>query len=418
MDEGTQKLQPNDRLVSLDALRGFDMIWIMALDTLAHRWAKVSDSPVAHFFDVQLEHAKWAGFTFYDLIFPLFIFIMGAAMAFSVPKTIERYGRATAVRRIVVRGMILFLLGLFYYGGLTSEWPHIRLLGVLQRFGLVYIAAGLMFCFLRPRSLVVVCVSILIGYWALLTFVPIRDVQLELNALAPKIGPIADVPKDPEAEWVWQKDVAARARGVYDSTTETTTGRFDRGLNLTNHLDFQYLPGDRLFWDPEGLLSTLPAIASCLLGTFAGLWLRDANTSWQQKLIWLCIAGALGISLGWLWGLQFPVIKKIWTSSYVLVAAGWSCLLLSLFYYIVDVRKWRRWCEPFIWVGMNPIALYLAFNIVDFYSIAKRFVGGDVARWTDQFCVGYSAVLEAFVAFIFVVLLARFLYQQKIFLRL
>ena len=419
MNVTTQASPASSRLVSLDVLRGFDMIWIMALDTLVHSLGKVNNSIIVRFLNGQLEHAQWAGFTFYDLIFPLFVFIMGAAMVFSLTKIIERNGRRVAVKRILIRGAILFVLGLLYYGGVTYEWPHIRLLGVLQRLGLVYIVTGLLFCYLRPRALVVSCFAILIGYCALLTFIPIRNVQLDIKPLETRLGPIGDPPKDRAARWEWQAKLLPQARELYYATPERVRDRFEPGLNVANHFDFEHLPGSFLFWDPEGLLSTIPAIASSLLGVFAGFWLRHPNFSWKQKVVWLFIAGVLAIALGWLWGLQFPVIKKIWTSSYVLVAAGWSFILLALFYYLVDVRQWRRWCALFLWIGMNPITLYLAFNFVDFYGAARRLVGGNVGAFVNRtLAPGYSDVLTAAVAFILVVLLARFLYQRKIFLRL
>src|ERR1051325_2687767 len=390
--------QAQTRLVSLDVLRGFDMIWIMALDTLVHSLGKVNNSPLVRFLDTQLEHAEWAGFTFYDLIFPLFVFIMGTAMVFSLPRMMERYGRRSAVKRILVRGAIMFVLGLLYYGGLTFEWPHIRVLGVLQRLGLVYTTTALLFCYLRPRALLVTCAAILIGYWALLTFVPIRNVQLDIKPLEAKLGPIGDPPKDRPARWEWQAKLRSQASELYYATPDWVRGRFEPGLNVANDFDFDHLPGSVLFWDPEGMLSTLPAIASCLLGVFAGFWLRNPNFTGKPKVMWLCLAGVLAIALGWLWAIQFSIIKKIWTSSYVLVAAGWSLILLALFYYLVDVRQWRRWCALFVWVGMNPITLYLAFNFIDFYGFARRFVGGNVATFVNnRIGQGYSDVLTAAV---------------------
>jgi predicted acyltransferase len=195
-----------------------------------------------------------------------------------------------------------------------------------------------------------------------------------------------------------------------------TAGNFAEGHNLANWIDSQYLPlrkwdGDH---DPEGLLSTLSAIANCLLGVFAGMALRDAKTSQMRKVALLAGAGVALACLGWLWNLQFPVIKKIWTSSFVLVTCGYGSLLLAGFYLVVDVWGWRRWATPFVWIGMNPITIYMMNNLVDIEGIARRFVGGDLNRYFGNF--GELAVAVA--SLLITLTVARFLYQRKIFLRL
>jgi predicted acyltransferase len=394
------------RLAALDALRGFDMFWILGADALVHALSEVHGSAVARFFAGQLDHKEWAGFAFYDLIFPLFIFISGVSLVYSLSRQIAQQGRATAARHVVIRGVVLFLIGIFYSGGFTNPWPDLRLLGVLQRIALAYTGAGLLFCFLRPRALAAVCAALLVGYWALLTFVPIRDFQLEKAALAARLGTA--------------KPTLAQVESAFAGTTARVTGRFDFGLNLTNHLDFQYLPGRKYdtYWDPEGYLSTLPAVATCLLGVFAGLLLRRTDLDDARKLRALLIAGAIALALGWLWHLQFPVIKKIWTSSFVLVAGGYSLLLLGAFFYVVEIRLWRGWCVPFIWIGMNPITLYVANNVIGFRRLAQRFAGGDIKAWCDATLgAGAGQGLLAIVGLALMFVLARFLYQRRIFLR-
>ena len=194
------------------------------------------------------------------------------------------------------------------------------------------------------------------------------------------------------------------------------SGNFQEGQNLANNVDKQFLPlfkwdGDH---DPEGLLSTLPAIATCLLGVFAGLLLRDPAVSDQKKVYWLLGAGVGGVVLGFLWGIQFPVIKKIWTSSYVLVAGGYSCLFLATFFQIIEIWKIRKWALPFVWIGVNPLTIYLAHNMVDFKMLANRLVGGPIkAGFGDYADVVVTITITAF-SFAFV----RYLYNRKIFLRL
>jgi predicted acyltransferase len=192
--------------------------------------------------------------------------------------------------------------------------------------------------------------------------------------------------------------------------TFTNGGNFAEGANLTNQFDAQWLPGRKYNGDhdPEGILSTLPAIASALLGVLAGQWLQSSATA-ARKAGTLAIAGAISLALGWAWSWQFPVIKKLWTSSFVLVAGGWSAMLLALFYWIIEIRRRRAWATPFVWIGMNPITLYLTVNLVQLRSVASRFTGPiphGPLEWIGP-AVGF-ALLLAF---------ARFLYKRGIFLR-
>jgi predicted acyltransferase len=392
--------------VSLDALRGFDMFWILGGDFVMQVLGAMSGGGPLQTLGNQFEHKAWAGFAFYDLIFPLFVFIVGASLVFSLTRLVESHGRATAVKRVLRRGALIFLLGVFYSGGVTNAWPDIRLLGVLPRIALAYTAAGLLFCFLKPRALAGVTVALLVGYWALLTFVPIREVQLERTALPAQMG-VA-------------KPTLEQARAFYEGTTARVTGGYEPGRNLSNHLDFEYLPGRKydLYWDPEGLLSTLPAIATCLLGVFAGLLLRRSDVGDRQKVMWLAVAGVVALAAGFTWGLQFPVVKKIWTSSFVLVAGGWSLLLLAAFYYIVDVRKWRGWCQPLVWVGMNAITLYVASSLLGYRRIAQRLAGGDVKTFFDSIAPRAGDLVLGLTAIALMLWLARFLHRRQIFLRL
>jgi predicted acyltransferase len=405
----------SQRLMSVDALRGFDMFWIIGADSLVYALSRMSPSRPTTLLADQLEHAEWEGFHFYDLIFPLFVFIVGVSLVFSLTKTIQQAGRAEALKRVFRRSILLFAVAIFYSGGFTSPWPDIRLMGVLNRIALAYFFAGLLFCFLKPRLLVAIAVAILVGYWGVMTFTPIRDIQLtksNLAQLAEKAGDtktaaLFNEDRNPSA--VKDSPAWAAAEKMFYATTNRVTGKFDKGLNLANHVDFEYLPARKYdtFFDPEGFLSTIPAVATCLLGVFAGLLLRNQAVTDQRKVVFLIAFGIAGVMLGWLWNGQFPVIKKIWTSSYVLVAGGYSAILLGVFYLIVDVWKTRAWCQPFVWMGMNSITIYLASNILGgFRKLAARFAGGDVRTFFDA-----HGLLLAFW-------LVHFLYKRKIFLRL
>src|SRR5688500_14828933 len=235
------------RVASVDALRGFDMFWIIGADALFYALNKLGGGDAKSligFFATQLDHVQWAGFRFYDLIFPLFVFIVGVSIVFALTKRLNEHGRAAATSQILRRALILYLFGIFSYEGVAKGWEGVRLLGVLQRIAICYLVTAFAFIYFKPKALVALCASLLIGYWALMTFVPV-----------PEVG----------------------------------AGNFAEKKNLANYIDKHYLPlfkwdGDH---DPEGLLSTLPAIASCLLGVFAGLWLRRPDVDGRRKVTML-----------------------------------------------------------------------------------------------------------------------------------
>jgi predicted acyltransferase len=370
-----------ERIISVDALRGFDMVWILGGDGAMWMLEDMTRdkgpvvSGIGSFVAAQLNHAPWEGFRFYDLIFPLFIFITGIAIVLSLTRLVEREGKRKAHLRVLRRALLLYGLGLLYYGGISDGLTGVRLMGVLQRIALCYLFASLMFLNFNLRGLVAAFVALLVGYWALMTFVPV-----------PGIG----------------------------------AGSFAPDANLANWIDAHYLPG-RL-WDgtrdPEGLLSTLPAIGTCLLGVFAGLLLKDSRLRPQQRSLWLIGAGVILLVAGYLWALQFPIIKAIWTSSFVLVAGGYSAILLGVWYQIIDVSGYKNWPTIFVWLGTNAITLYLLNEVVGFQPVAARVVGGEVAAFFDQtVATGTGALVTYLVGMVFAVALARFLYQRKIFLR-
>lgn len=369
------------RIASIDALRGFNIFWIIGADgaVLALRDMMVNKGPVASaiggFLGTQMSHVAWEGFRFYDFIFPLFIFITGVSVVFSLSSLVEREGSRRAHMRVLRRSLLLYALGVLYYGGFSQHWDDIRYVGVLQRIGICYLFASLILLNGGLRGVVVAFVSLLLGYWALLTFVPV-----------PGIG----------------------------------AGSFAPDANLANWLDAHYLPG-RL-WDrtrdPEGMLSTLPAIATCLLGVMAGILLKQDAIAPQSKTLWLFGAGVVTTAAGYLWGLQFPVIKAIWTSSMVLVAGGYSLMLLGAMYQIVDVWGYRRWSLAFVWIGANAITLYFINSVLGFQPFALRFVGGDLGGLLDRLTMpGMASFVSHLVGLAIAVALAAYFYRRKIFLR-
>ncbi len=359
-----------ERLMSLDALRGFDMFWIAGGGTLFKAFHGLGSDGVSGFIANQLSHRDWDGFVFEDLIFPLFVFMMGVAAVYSLGKIAGTEGSKAAHVRLLRRTVVLFLLGVFYSGGLSHHYSETRFLGVLQRIALCYGFAGLVVLHLKPRGMVAVFLALMLGYWALLTFVP--------------------------------------APGQ-------ATASFEVGKNWPNYIDAHFLPGKPYndTWDPEGLLSTLPAFGSGMLGIFAGLLLRDRRFTQQKKAAFLFAGGLILLAVGYTWGHQFPIVKKIWTSTFVLVAGGYSCLLLAAFYWVIDIQGWRAWTPPFIWVGSNALGVYFAAQIIPWQKLAERLVGGEIQARMGA----YGDLLIAVTAVTLLVLFARYLYKKQIFLR-
>jgi predicted acyltransferase len=372
---------PPPRLASVDALRGVDMILIIsgAPIALSLRDMMAGGGPVlaaaGELLAEQFEHAPWEGLRFYDLLYPLFIFVVGVVIPFSLTQAVARHGLLGAHWRVLYRSAALILLGFLYYGGFSNRWPDIRLLGVLQRIGLCYLFASLLFLHLRLRGLIVSFIVLVVGYWALMTFVPL-----------PEIG----------------------------------AGSYSETANLARWIDERFLPGEKLYgaFDPEGLLSTLPAIGTALLGVFAGLVLQDSRLGPRQRVLWLAGGGVALLAAGALWSLQFPVIKSIWTSSYVLVTGGLSALLLAAFYQVVDVWGYRRWATAFVWVGANAILLYVIDELLRFHRLAARLVGGDIGDFLNAYLAqGAGQFIRNLLGMGLAVALAGFLYKRAVLIR-
>jgi predicted acyltransferase len=398
----------SERLLSLDALRGFDMFWILGGDALARALKNMNETKITSTISTQLSHVDWEGFRFYDMIFPLFVFMAGVSTVYSLAKANEQGGRARAMRRIFVRTILLFLCGIFYSGGFSRTWPDIRVLGVLQRIAIGYGGAALIYLFVgphRPKTIIAITISILVGYWAALTFIPYPDIRLTKEGLEPLIAKAGG---------------STNPTDILAHVSTTTKGHYEKGYNLTNYIDWRYLPGRKYdtYFDPEGILSMIPAIASALLGIISGWLLRESNLN-QIAKPFLLIAIGLGLAaLGYQWGMSFPVIKKIWTSSFVLVAGGLSMALLGLFYLIIDVAGLKFWIWPFVWIGSNAITLYLLSNLMGFGKIAERLVGGDVSLFFNEtIAKGAGGLIQVIVTLLLVIITARFLYRHKIFLR-
>lgn len=360
------------RLFSLDALRGFDMFWIMGAEEFFHALFKANGSSFLGTISNELTHPAWNGFHFYDLIFPLFLFIAGVATPYSVGRELEKgKTKQQVLWRVVKRGLILVLLGIIYNNGLQLKpFAEIRFASVLGRIGLAYMFANIIYIYSKQRMQIIWVFTILIGYWLLLKFTS-----------APGFPP-------------------------GDLTMEG---------NFASYIDRMIAPGKLYLGihDPEGLMSTIPAIATGLLGILTGNFLKNGLMAPSKKALWMAVTGIVFLGLAHLWDLDFPINKNLWTSSFVLNTGGYSLVLLSVFYYIIDVLGYKQWAFFFKVIGMNSILIYMSGRFINWEYTTNGFF-----KWLGQ-SVGdpYSIVIMA-VCFVLVKwAFLYFMYRKKIFLR-
>ncbi|MEA1950542.1 MAG: DUF5009 domain-containing protein [Planctomycetota bacterium] len=361
------------RLESLDVLRGFDMFWIIGGCSFLLAVANYIGNPaIIETVKWHTKHVGWEGFAAIDLVFPLFVFITGATMPFSIRAKIERgEPKWRLYRRLARRTILLLLLGLL--GKLLSlDFANLRPLSVLGLIGMAYLIAGLVVINRGPRGQAAWAVGILMGYWAALMFIPV-----------PGIG----------------------------------AGMFTPGGCLCGYIDYNLLPG-KLYqgvFDPEGILTWIPAAAMALIGAQAGNLLRanPASQRGYRNFFTLAASGIVLLAIGWGWGQWFPIIKAIWSTTFVLFAAGWSLLLLSICYLFIDV--WReRWLGfVFIPIGMNAITIYVAGGFVDFGYTAERIFGGLEQAASENL----APVIATLGVVVVKWMLLFFLYRKKIFIR-
>ena len=363
---------PKQRLYSLDALRGFDMFWIAGGEGIFHTLAKITGSPFWKTMSDQFEHPDWNGFHFYDLIFPLFLFIAGVATPYSVGRELEKgTAKQKLLLRVIRRGLVLVLLGIIYNNGLKIHpLAEVRFCSVLGRIGLAYMFANIIYLYTKQRGQAIWFASLLIGYWLLLRF--------------------TSAPGFPAGDLTMQG-------------------------NFASYIDRSIIPGKLYLTihDPEGLMSTIPAIGTGLLGILAGQLLKNSSLSGGAKAGRLAIAGVISLVLALGWNVVFPINKNLWTSSFVLCVGGISLLLLAAFYYIIDVRGYRRWAFFFTVIGMNSILIYLSGHFINWKYATDGFftwVGQLVGSPWDAFAMVICLLIVKW-AFLY------FLYKKKVFLR-
>jgi len=298
------------RWLALDAFRGLSVAGMILVNNPGS-WSYVYPP---------LAHAEWHGWTPTDLIFPFFLFAVGVSMTLSFQRRLaEGAWRAALLRKITGRALVIVGFGLFLNGFPTYHLATMRFPGVLQRIGVVYLVAAAAYVLLPARGQRRLAAGLLLGYWAAMSLVPI-----------PGVG----------------------------------AGSLTVDANLAQYLDSLLFAGHmwKPTWDPEGLLSTVPAVATCLLGAFAGDWLASPRDG-RDKALGLFVAGAVAMVAGWVWSIWFPINKNLWTSSYVLLTGGFAALILAWLYVVIDLRGWRRWAGPLYVYGSNALLVFVGTGL-------------------------------------------------------
>jgi len=361
---------PKERLLSLDALRGFDMFWITGGGYLITVLAQKSNVGWIKVIADQMEHVPWNGFHFEDLIFPLFMFISGIAIPFALFSKLEKkVPKSDLAKKAVRRGLTLLVLGWVYNGVFTSGFENPRFASVLGQIGLAYLFASLIVIFSKTFKQTLYWLG---GIWAGIAV-------LHLLVPVPGIG----------------------------------AGLLTPEGCINGYIDRVLLPG-RLYggtFDPEGLLCIVSAITVTLMGTVAGRILREKKSKDSQKLKKLVLVGVSSIISALLISTFYPIIKACWTGSFNLLASGIGFLLIALFYWIIDVKGWEKWSFFFRVIGMNSIFIYLLYDLAD-PSRISRFIFG----WT-VLLGNFGEILSIIGSIVLVWSLLYYMYKKNIFLR-
>ena len=367
-----------DRLVSLDVFRGLT-IAAMILVNNPGSWSHVYGP---------LRHAQWHGWTFADTVFPAFLFIVGVAVAFSFGSRLEtEFNRRSLYTKIIRRTLILFALGLFLSGFPFNELSTLRIPGVLQRIAVCYCVTAVIFLNSTWKGQLAWATGLLLFYWAAMEWIPVPG---------------------------------------------TGAGLYEKGFNLAAWVDGQLLAGhmwsQTRTWDPEGIISTIPAISTTLFGVLAGHWLKSNQTP-RDKTVGLLVIGSAALLAGALWHAWLPINKSLWTSSYCVLMAGQASICLGAICYFVDVRSKKRWTQPALVYGRNAIAVYVLAGITARLLYLIKFTGADgnmltIKVWIyDNLFASWLGDLNASLAYAAVFIIVMYLcmlplYRKKIFIKI
>ncbi len=311
----------HERLLSLDAFRGFTIAGMILVNNPGS-WSHIYP---------QLEHAEWSGWTFTDWIFPFFLWIVGVAMTFSFAvRAAKGDSKQKLLLNVFRRSAIIFALGLFLAGfpfgllwGHHFSWAAIRIPGVLQRIAVCYFISSLIYLYTNTRGQIFAIGALFVLYWVMMFYIPI-----------PEFG----------------------------------TGLFEKGRNFAAYIDSLFLNGHMWSatktWDPEGIISTIPAIATTLFGALTGDYLRQSEHSKIEKSAWMFVFGAVMLLIGAALDMWMPINKSLWTVSYSIFMAGWASCIFGIFYFLIDAKGIKKWAYPFIVYGMNAIFIFVLSGVV------------------------------------------------------
>ena len=376
------KNQQPQRLESLDVLRGFDLFMLVGLETAIHQLASAVDTPSFHSFIWCFTHVDWEGFSPWDLVMPLFMFMSGITIPFALSRYKHTNNQTSVYRRILKRVILLWIFGMMCQGNLLGLDPN-RIYfysNTLQAIAMGYLIASLLYLHTRIRTQIIVAAGLLLGFWGAMEWITVQS-----------YGGGNYTPDGNLAEWIDRE----------------VLGRFRDGASMMNG-EVVFADWYRYTW----ILSSLNFGVTVLTGTFAGYILKDKEWIPKRKLTYLLAIGAAMVAIGWIWGIWHPVIKKLWTSSMTLVSSGYCFLLMALFYYLIDYKGWKKYSGWLKVYGMNSIVAYMLTMCVNFSCIGHSLLHG-LQPYMGEY---YSVVLTlSNVGIIYFILWE--LYKRKLFLR-
>ncbi|MBQ6828669.1 MAG: DUF5009 domain-containing protein [Thermoguttaceae bacterium] len=388
----------SQRLMSLDALRGLNMLFIVGLSAVIVEICNLWPGAVSDVLKTQMTHVEWNGLRHHDTIFPLFLFLAGASFPFSLAKSREN-GLSTAriTVKVIFRGLALVVLGIVYNNGVNFDFENLRYGSVLGHIGLGWMFAALLFMSMRRRLLIPLSALILVGYWLALALVP-----------APDVNPREAFTKEAFTERF--QNILTPEKSASIQKNFTMEG------SVVGYVDRTIMPG-RLYkgvHDPEGLASTVPAIVTALLGMLFGSVLRSKSRNYLKVFVLLFFGAAL-TCVGWAWNEVLPINKNLWNSSFVCFVGGCSAIALGLFYLIIDVWGLRRWAFAFVVVGANPLAIYLGKKFFDLNHTRDFFFSDAITRFVPE---TYQPLATTFAGLLVAWLILLWLYRRRIFIKI
>jgi predicted acyltransferase len=365
--------QTSARFVSVDALRGFDMLMITGAGSFIFLLHGKTDWAWVDALAMQFEHPAWNGFTFYDFIFPLFLFIAGVSLPFSLNKGLEQgLSKSQLYKKAFVRMLILIGLGILDKNAPVPffEWSQIRIVGVLQRIGFAGFITTLLYLNFNFRARLYWVAGLLVLYYAVMFLVPVPGF------------------------------------GAGDLSFEG---------NLHGWIDRAILPGRLLqkTYDENGILTQMPALCLTVMGSLAGDIFKSKISSDYAKLRRLLIAGIFCVAVGLIWGLHFPINKHLWSSSFIMLTGGMAFISIGLFYWVIDILHFQKWAFFFTVIGMNSLTIYMAYRLVDF-GYTSRLLFEGLYKFANE---KWHPVFESLGALGLVWVLLYLLYRLRVFVK-